>query len=151
MIKNSVIEQANKKYIRRKKYRRYAYRIPYLIIYIVATNPLRFGGIITLLLYAIISEFLIKALTKREKIIEKKINKGDYTLKEDVVKDIYLKDIDPQEPSKGYFKYMSFINTKVAYSHENVHRFDIGEKVVLQIVVVKNREEIINVFKLEEE
>ncbi len=151
MSRNSIIEQANKKYIRRKKYRRYAYRIPYLIIYVVAANPLRFGGLITLLVYALISEFLIMALTKREKIIEKKINKGDYTLKEDVVKDIYLKDIDPQEPSKGYFKYMSFINTKVAYSRENVYRFDIGEKVLLQLVVIKNKEEIINVFKLEEE
>lgn len=151
MLKNSIVEQANKKYIRRKKYRRYAYRIPYLVIYIVATNPFSAGGLITLLIYAIISEFLIMALTKNEKLIEKKIKKGDYILKEDVVKDIYLKDIDPQEPSRGYFKYMSFINAKVAYSQEDVHRFDIGEKVVLQIVVIKNREEIINVFKFEEE
>lgn len=158
-IKSEKIEKANKNYIRRKKYRRYAYRIPYLIIYIVAMHPFSVGGLITLLIYASISELLIMALTKREKVIERKIKNGDYIIKEDVVKDIYLKDIDPQEPSKGYFKYMSFVDTKVAYSHENVYRFEIGEKVILQIVKAKHNgtlkrlpeEEIINVFKVEED
>ena len=152
MIKNSIIEQANKKYIRRNTYKRYAYRIPYLILYIVATNPLRIGGLVTLLVYASISEFLIMALTKREKNIEKKIRNGDYILKEDIVKDIYTKDIDSQRPELGSIEYMSFKETMVAYSHNNLNlTYDIGKKVVLQIVVVKNKEEIINVFKLEEE
>lgn len=158
-MENEKIEKANKNYIRRNKCRRYAYRIPYLILYIVATNPFSIGGMITLLIYASISELLIMVLTKREKVIERKIKNGDYIIKEDVIKDIYSQDIDPQEPGKGYCEYMSFIDTKVAYSHGNLNlMYDIGEKVFLQIVKAKHNgkfkhlpeEEIINVFKSED-
>lgn len=146
-IDKEIINKKNTNYLRRNKIKRICFRIPTIVIFFVAFVSKEIGGYITGIIWFILSELIFSIINREQIALDKMVKKGEYYIKEDIVKDIYYKDIDPQEPSKGYFKYMSFIDEKVAYSHENVHLFDIGEKVFLQVVNYKGKKVIINVFK----
>lgn len=151
-IDKKIINKKNTKYLRKNKIKRICFRIPTVVIFFIAFVFKEIGGYITGIIWFILSELIFSIINREDIAVDKLVKKGEYYFKEDIVKDIYYKDINSQEPSEGYFIYMSFINEKVAYSPENEIEkmmYDIGEKVYLQIVNYKGKNIIINVFKTE--
>lgn len=153
-----LIEEKNTKYLNHNKMRRMCYRIPTVVIFLVAIICKEIGGWIVGIVWTLISEFFFAVLTKEEKAIDKLVRKKEYFLKEDVIKNIYSEytnpnpSIDDEHYDTGVLiDYIAFENIDVKYSGNDANMYEIGEKVILQVVTYRGKNNIINIFKKTEE
>jgi len=154
-----LIEEKNNKYLNHNKMRRMCYRIPTVVIFLVAIICKEIGGWIVGIVWTLISEFFFAVLTKNEKAIDKLVRKKEYILKEDVITNIYSEYSNPHpriDDDEHYdrgtlYNYIAFENIDVKYSGNDANMYEVGEKVILQVVTYRGKNNIINIFKKTED
>ena len=120
-------------------------RIPFLIFILAYLMNKEIAAIVSLIIYAVITELLIRFFKGTERSIVKQLRHNQYEIKEDIVDGYIVTSLDENNDRKSTVcNYVSFCNEKSLYDTDELYNYHKGDKVYLQIVNINNKNYIVN-------